>query len=166
MHREVTSLRMEFSGQGSSSRTVAPWWFALSLLRHVSHFGTVLPNSCFSALLLWSVHSVLILFPGSGVSGMGAARAEEPWRCSACTEWLDLWINALLIQGDQGTQESSGTKHLLCCLACSLLLFRTELFPANTPPSRLTDTIHSYLMGPRGDVGPCTVDWLFGEKQL
>lgn len=161
--RKVTSLRMQFSGQGRFSMPVAPRGLALSSLRCVSHFGTALPLFFLSALLLCSVHPVLMLFPGSGVSGTGAARAEEPWRCSACIEWLAIWIKALFIQGDTGEQWQQTSA--LLGLACSPLPFRTELLPANTPPPKLAETAHRCLMGPTGDVGPCLrAQWVSGEK--
>lgn len=110
------------------------------------------------------VHSVLVLFPGSGVSGRGAARAEELWRCSACIEWLNIWIKALLIQGDTGEQWQQTST--LLCLAGSPLPSRTELLPAHTPPPKFSDTTQRCLMGPTGDVGPClrAQYWVCGEK--
>lgn len=137
VHRKVTSLRMDFSGQGRSSVPVAPQWFALSSLSQAClTLWDCPPQFSLSALLLWSVHSVLMLFPGSGMSGMGAARAEEPWRCSACLEWLDTWITALLIQGDWGHRRAVAPNTCSAVSGLFPLLFRAQLFPASTPPPK------------------------------
>lgn len=55
-----------FSRQGRSPMSQALWWFTSGRLSQASlTFWDTLPSPCLSADLLWSVHSVPLLSPGS-----------------------------------------------------------------------------------------------------
>lgn len=59
-------------------------------------FRDCLPQFCLSALLLWSVHPVLMLFPGSGVSGRGGCKNRRAMGV-LCTHWVTEYMDKIFI---------------------------------------------------------------------
>lgn len=133
------------------------WWFALSPLSQAH-------------LTFWD-HPPRFLFQCSPAVVCALSADAVPWiwgfwhgGCKSrramevlCMHWVAGYMDKCFINsgGPGNTGEQWHQTSALLCLAYSLFLFRTELFPASTPPFKLTDTTHRYLMGPRGDLGPC-----------